>query len=539
MEENDVLEKRVERLEERVRYLEEQLHMKNTMLPPQRPIVHKEQQEKKIVEWDVLIFQKILPPLFIIVFIVGVIWGFKAASDYGFINAQVKIILGFVGSFALIGLGIWQIKQGRKILGEMLLGGSIPIFMLTTFAMHQIYNMTGPSVSFALNVIWISLGLFLTYKYKSQGIGIVSTVGGVFVPFLIKSTSPSIPLFSLYEAILFTFFLWIALKQSYKVLYYVSVIFLQIALLAFFSFTDVPEVFKWFAILPLFVQHAAILISFLKTKQMLKEQAYTLFSMMIFTAVWIRFVFTTNEATVLVAVIALVYGACLYWNRKDRIRTPIFIANGSIALLNCMELQWNDLFVEGIIGMSIIYLLVYKKFYSILHAILCGLTYFSAFCYVFSISVTSWVSWEMLHWLVFIVATIYIFYLLAVIHQQKKSILFTIGVPYVGVLLLYFVHMIATVITGDIGSNMERVITSSLWIAVAILFMLLSSRFSLHQGKYVGVGILFFTLAKIILFDIPFVSVPIKALLFIVLGAVGLLVSRAYYKKIDDEEKTN
>jgi uncharacterized membrane protein len=213
------------------------------------------------------------------------------------------------------------------------------------------------------------------------------------------------------------------------------------------------------------------------------------------------------------------------------IRAPIFIANGSIALLNFMELQLNDLFIEGIIGMSIIYLLVYKKFHHILHAILCGFSYFIAFCYVFNILITSWISWEMLHWIVFLAATIYGFYLLAVINKQKKSIVFNIGVPYVGVLFLYFVHMIATVLSGDIGSNMERVITSSLWIVVAILFMLLSHRFSLHQGKYVGVGVLFFTLAKIILFDIPFVSVPIKALLFIVLGVVGLLVSHAYYKK--------
>lgn len=97
-------------------------------------------------------------------------------------------------------------------------------------------------------------------------------------------------------------------------------------------------------------------------------------------------------------------------------------------------------------------------------------------------------------------------------------------------MILYFLHMVATLLSGDIGSNAERVITSSLWIIVAILFMIVS-RFSLPQGKYVGVSILFVTLAKIILFDISFVSVAIKAFLFIVLGVVGLLVSRAYYKK--------
>ncbi|MFF2753761.1 DUF2339 domain-containing protein [Psychrobacillus sp. NPDC058041] len=531
MEKNETLENRIEHLEERVRLLEEQLSKKNSTVQNQRPIIHSKQQEKTTIEWDVLIFQKILPPLFIIVFIVGILWAFKAASDYGILNAQVKVVLGYVVGFALIGLGVWQTKQSRKNLGQMLLGGAIPVFMLTTFAMHQLYDMTGPEISFFLNVVWILLGLFLTYKFKSQGIGIVSTVGGVFVPFLINSTSPNIPLFSFYEALLFTIFLLIALKYSYKALYYVSVVFLQIAILVFFIFTNVPEALKWLVVLPILVQHIALLASFLKTKQMLKDQAYTLFSVMIFTAMWTRIVFTENEASVLVAGIAIVYGICLYMYRKDLIRAPIFIANGLFALLILMQLVVNDLLFEGIIGVSVIYLLVYKKFTHKLHIILFGFSYFIGFYYVLLISITSWFSWEMLHWIVFIAATAYEIYMLKAISKQKKYIVFNIGVPYTGVLLLYFLHMIAIIISGELGSNLERVFTSSLWIVVAILFMVGSRRLLLEQAKYVGVGILFFTLAKIILFDIPFVNVAIKALLFIVLGIVGLIVSRAYYKK--------
>lgn len=531
MKKNETIENRVEHLEERVRLLEEQLLKKNSIVQPQKPIIHTKQQEKTTIEWDVLIFQKILPPLFIIVFIVGVLWAFKAASDYGILNAQVKIVLGYVVGFALIGLGVWQIKQARKSLGQMLLGGAIPVFMLTTFAMHQLYAITGPEITFFLNVVWILVGLFLTYKYKSQGIGIVSTVGGVFVPFLINSTSPNIPLFSFYETLLFTIFLLIALIFSYKALYYISVIFLQIAILIFFIFTNVPEALKWLIVLPILVQHTALLVSFLKTKQMLRNQAYMLFFVMVFTSMWIRVVFTENEASVLVAIIAFVYGVCLYMYRQDLIRVPIFIANGSLALLVLMQLLIDDLLFEGIIGLSVIYLLVYKKYNHKLHIILFGFTYFIAFYYVLLNSVTSWFSWEMLHWLVFIAATAYGLYVLKAISKEKKYIVFNIGVPYIGVLLLYLLHMIAIIISGEVGSNMERVFTSSLWMVVAILFMVISRRILLEQGKYVGVGILFFTLAKIILFDISFVSVAIKALLFIILGVVGLIVSRAYYKK--------
>ena len=527
MEKSELLEKKIAQLEERVRFLEEQIHTKSN-IQPQRSIIHEQQEVNKPIEWDVLIFQKILPPLFIVVFIMGVIWGFKAISDYGFLQPIVKVIIGYVVGFALIALGIWQIKKTRQNLGHILLGGSIPILMLTTFAMHQLYNISGPTVAFIFNLIWIILGVFLTYKYSSQGIGIVAVVGGVFVPFLIKSTSPNIALFSLYETVLFTIFLWIALKYSYRALYFISVVFLQVAILVFFIFTNVPDAYKWIAMLPIFVQHCALLVILLKTNQMLKEQAYTLFSIMLLTALWIRVIFTDNEATVLMTIITLIYGICYYVYREDSIRAPIFIANASVALLNIMQLQTDNLLFEGIIGFSFIYFFIYKKFKHILHLILLIISYIVAFYYVLSFSITGWLSWEMLHWTVFLIGTVYGVYLLTRIFKDKTIL--NIGVSFVAIMILYYLHMIAFLVSGESGSNMERVVTSALWIIVAILFMVLN-RFSLPQGKYVGVSILFVTLAKIILIDISFVSVAIKALLFIVLGVVGLLVSRTYYKK--------
>lgn len=528
MEKSELLEKRIEQLEKRILFLEDQIHIKPSTSPPHRPVIQQQEQTKEPVEWDVLIFQKILPPLFIVVFIMGVIWGFKAVSDYGFLQPIVKVIIGYIVGFVLIVLGIWQIKKGRKNLGHMLLGGSIPILMLTTFAMHQLYDISGPTLAFILNLMWITLGVFLTFKYRSQGIGIVAIVGGVFVPFLIKSTSPNIPLFSLYETVLFTVFLWIALKYSYKVLYFISIVFLQVAILVFFIFTNVPDGYKWIAMLPIFVQHGALLAILLKRNQMLKEQAYTLFSIMLLTAIWIRVIFTDNEATVLMTIITLIYGVCYYVYREDSVRAPIFIANASVTLLNIMQLQIDNLLFEGIIGFIFIYFFIYKKFKHILHLILLSISYIVAFYKVLSFSITGWVSWEMLHWTVFLIGTGYGIYLLTRLFKDKTIL--NIGVSFVAIMLLYYLHMIAVLVSGDSGSNMERVVTSSLWIIMAILFMVFN-RISLPQGKYVGVSILFVTLAKIILFDISFVSVAIKALLFLVLGVVGLLVSRAYYKK--------
>ncbi|UZW65596.1 DUF2339 domain-containing protein [Priestia flexa] len=39
-----------------------------------------------------------------------------------------------------------QIVKKRSVLGQVLLGGSVPILMLTTFAAHSLYGMIGTFV---------------------------------------------------------------------------------------------------------------------------------------------------------------------------------------------------------------------------------------------------------------------------------------------------------------------------------------------------------------------------------------------------------
>ncbi|CAM3885278.1 DUF2339 domain-containing protein [Lederbergia lenta] len=538
------LEERVQHLENRVRYLESKLQM----IQPEKVADEKaanfthdipvsktdsviEPKENNVIEWDVLIFQKILPRLFIFVFIIGVLWGFKAASDYGYLTATVKILLGFITAIAFVIIGIRQLKQGRTVLGQVLVGGAIPILMLTTFTMHQLYDMTGPEVAFLLNIIWIGLGLFFTYKYKSQSIGIVSAIGGVFVPFLIESTAPNIPVFVFYETLLYVLFIWLALRSRYIILYYLSAILLNIALLLFIIFAGVPENDKWLAVSPVLVQQIALLTGFIKTSYSLNKQAYTLFSSVLLSSLWLGVVLTDSESSIVFAIIALLYGVSFYYYQKDTVRAPIFIANALMGILFFVKMMSNELTIEMLIGSSLIYMYIAHKYKSLFHTLLGILTYFIGAISIIYKFIPAWISWEMLHWLVLIIATSYAIYYLANRRKEDYQTTMNIGVPYVSILLLAFTAMLSILLADNASESMERIIMSILWIIIAIAFMLVGKSLSIIQGKYIGAGILFLTLAKIILIDIYFVSVAVKALLFIILGIVGLLVSRAYYKK--------
>lgn len=533
MEEKPSLEERVQFLEKRVKYLEERLNV--TMQPKNIassfPVKPTEYTESKPIEWDVLIFQKILPRLFIFVLIIGLLWGFKAVSDFGLITNSIKIIIGFTVAMGLILIGMMQIKLHRKILGQVLVGGAIPTLMFTTFAMHQLYNMTGPTVTFVLNVIWIGLGLFFTYKYKSQGIGIVSTVGGVFVPFLIENTVSHIPSFILYETILYTLFLWISLRYRYKILYIVSAVFLHMSLLIFFLIVRIPVELKWLAVSPIVIQQFSILYGFLKTKNMLKYQAYILFSSLMLSSLWLSIVLTDQESSVIFAAFFIIYSCSFYFYKKDPLRAPIFVANIAASLLFFTEMLIPELSFEIIIGSSMIFMFLSQKYKSVFHFLLFLITYVISFFMMANYPISNWLSWEMLHWIIFIVATGYGIHHLPASSKKGKALTYSMGTPYLAILILVFTSMISSLIAGDASQNGERFIMSILWVAVAVFFMIVGHSAKIQQGKYVGVGILFVTLGKVILIDIHFLSVAIRAALFILLGVVGLVVSRIFYRK--------
>src|SRR5699024_4948829 len=120
------LEERVAFLEQRVETLEKQLANKHQPAQIQKPppkSIHTQpkhefptiEKKKDPIEWEGLIFQKILPRVFIFILILGVLWGLKAAYDYGVITIQVILTLGILLAIAMAVIGARQIKKQRKV----------------------------------------------------------------------------------------------------------------------------------------------------------------------------------------------------------------------------------------------------------------------------------------------------------------------------------------------------------------------------------------------------------------------------------------
>src|SRR6478735_2631759 len=471
------------------------------------------------VDWEKVLFQTWLPRIFIFVFIIGVLWGFKAASDYGLMNEKAKVVLGFFVSIGFAVTGHFQIKKGRLVLGRVLVGGAIPILMLTTFAMHSLYHLAGPTLAFILNASWIILG-------------IISAVGGVLVPFLIESNSPNALVFIGYEMLLYIAFLYVAIKQKYSILYVLSAVLLNLTLLIYYSFVGDNGV-KELLGMAILIQHLCLISSFFLSQSVLQVYAFTLLSSLAVTYSWLLAVFDDGTTTMVLLALVIIYAVGVYAVRSSKEKFEFFI-NYLIVAVAFFIHQLVDL-REGVIlyviqGLAVYY--IAKTYKNLLHQLFSYTIYILSATYILVTPIEQVLSLPTLNWLV-VLASILVFIWISIQKtEQDEHDTFKIGGSIVfSILSLIFATEVTAAGTNHLSANPQTLIMTAVWLGLSIAAFVIGSLKTFKTATYIGVGILFLTLFKLVLYDLPFIPMAIRALLFIVLGAIGLIISRLFYKK--------
>ncbi|MGE1195063.1 DUF2339 domain-containing protein [Priestia megaterium] len=542
------LERKISSLEEDVARLKSLVYKTNSPKPktvhpppkqreettkrPAQTAAKSSQAIEEPVDWEKFLFQTWLPRIFIFVFIIGVLWGFKAASDYGLMNEKAKVVLGFVVSIGFAGTGHFQIKKGRLVLGQVLVGGAIPILMLTTFAMHSLYHLAGPTLAFILNASWIILGIIATVLYRSQALGIISAVGGVLVPFLIESNSPNALVFIGYETFLYIAFLYVAIKQKYSILYVLSAVLLNLTLLIYYSFVGDNGV-KELLGMAILIQHLCLISSFFLSQSVLQVYAFTLLSSLAVTYGWLLAVFDDGTTTMVLLALVIIYALGVYAVRSSKEKFEFFITYLIVAVAFFIH-QLVDL-REGVIlyvieGLAVYYIAMTYK--NLLHQLFSYTIYILSATYILVTPIEQVLSLPTLNWLV-VLASILVFIWISIQKTEKdEHDTFKIGGSIVfSILSLIFATEVTAAGTNHLSANPQTLIMTAVWLGLSIAAFIIGSLKTFKTATYIGVGILFLTLFKLVLYDLPFIPMAIRALLFIVLGAIGLIISRLFYKK--------
>ncbi|MDR6550114.1 DUF2339 domain-containing protein [Paenibacillus qinlingensis] len=498
------------------------------LAPPKQDVIKKE------TDWEHLITRVWLPRVFMFVLLIGIVWGFKAAVDSGWITERLRCALGYLVGGGFVWLGFHQHKANRPLLSQVLLGGSIGLFMLTTFASHQLYHLIQAPTAFTLNVLGVVLGLWLSHKLQSQALAIIASAAGVLTPFLLHTDHPSSVFFVSYEAILFISFMLYAIRAKFVGLLYVSFGLLPLALFLFGISTNGD---MKIAAIGISVQQFALLVSICLKTPTMPHQLRLLIPSFALTSIWFKVSYSDTVFNFVMICTCLIYAALTYWfNRNDKEKVPFTLTITSYALLFYAANFFNAdalagfLLVEGIIALFLGFVVK-----SLLQKVNGIIIYTLAFCMSMSTvleGMRTILSVEMLIWL-FILVTMLA--MIKIVTRYGDAFTFRniiVCLKYaLGVLVLFFITEVTRTLAHDVSSNMQHLLVSTAWVAYAISVIAYGLQKQIKQMRLAGVALLFLTLIKVIYLDLPNVSLTVKAILFIGLGFIGLLLSRFFYKK--------
>lgn len=257
-------------------------------------------------DYETIIGQVWLPRIFIFVLIIGVLWAFNLAIDEGWLTEGMRVACGFVAGIGLFFIAGRQIAKERFALGKALYVGSIGVWVFTTFAMAFLYGMIPNYVGVAIGLVWIAIGIWKAIQLKSQVMGIMFSLVGQLLPFIMggKPSEMSLMLLVAYEFIFYIAIFYIAMLQQYKILKWFSSIAFVITNICIFFISGTIEAFtatsyeRVLTVLAIVavLQHIVIFYDVYKRSAFQEKLSISLLITSFFNAVIWSFLETLNHA---------------------------------------------------------------------------------------------------------------------------------------------------------------------------------------------------------------------------------------------------
>ena len=489
-------------------------------------------------EFDLLKLCQIwLPRIFIGIMLLGVVWLFKAGVDAGILTPPLRLLFGVLLAVGFYWFGNRQIKAKRASLGLVLLGGSVAALVLTTFAAHYLYEYLPAAAAFLLNVLWIIAGIYIATIHKSEYLAIFVAVGGFFVPFLINSAEPNAYVFLGYETLLTISFLLYAAKKLYRILYFVAYVVAQLVLFVFFALVQFTELQIEISVIYTLFQ-IILYYQLMSDRNFLYNQRLGLLTYN-GTVLVLSLINLDKGSSISLVIIAIAYFALSYLEvKKDKQSTlsTITFALAMFTTATFISEQFNqDLetilyLVQGCLAVYIGYILKNKWkviIGSVIYSFGIALTLITPIYGIPSVAFFT-------H-LLLIATFVFILYKSSQVIVSKTKNGYK-AFFYIFMLLLFIV---VTKIGGAVSddADVNSLTISFFWMvyaSVSIWYGRLKNThavFSKNEIIYIGLAVLVITVGKLFLIDLGMVSMTIRAILFLIIGAIGVGISRMFIVK--------
>lgn len=314
-------------------FVREKISVPNTVaVPREDPIPVKEKRSLEDL------FTRALPRIFTVILVLGVLWGLKLVSDYGFLSDSVKIIAGFALSIGLGACAYYMEKKekGSRVVALSLYGGAFIVGILTTAAGAILYDVLSLYVALIFALIYIVYGVFISYVKGNEALTALVVFTSLLLPYLLEYMQFSGVIIGIFVVLLFAVVQVVILKHTQRRALYIGTAFSVLALAVVSIFHDERLVFFAFAIIAVF---SLFLVSFLRLySSNSKLHASLLFTFTVIVLSLINGILSREETPLLIALIlffAIVAGALyIVFKRADRLLIDMFGTLSAIVLLN-------------------------------------------------------------------------------------------------------------------------------------------------------------------------------------------------------------
>jgi len=180
-----------------------------------------------------------LPKVFMVILVLGVLWGLKLVSDYGYLSNEVKIILAYLLSIALatIAYVVERRKLGSPAVTISLYGGAFIVGILTTAAGAMLYDVLGLTLALFIAILFIGYGIAISYLKKNEVLTLFVAFTSLLLPYLLEYMDFSTSIILFFVIVLFTMLQFVILQHKQKIALYVATFFsiLAIGIVAFMN----------------------------------------------------------------------------------------------------------------------------------------------------------------------------------------------------------------------------------------------------------------------------------------------------------------
>lgn len=310
-------------------------------------VVQKQQRSlEEIITWA-------LPKVFMVILVLGVLWGLKLISDYGYLSDSVKIVLAYALSISLIILPyVLEKKQkSSQAIIVSLYGGAFIIGILTTAAGAILYDVLYLTIALIIALLYVAYGIFISYYKANEILTIFVIFTSLLLPYLLEYMDFSELLIIQFVVILFAAIQFIVVKHHQQIALHITTSFTHLSALALWRLSE--NVDMYFAIGLLLIV-SIYLYSWWKLYEPESKWSAVheglLFGYHVFALITLLFV--TNDLvfdTILFLLMLIIYSITAFIAYKERLQHVVDIVATVAFLAFVFMIVTFDLSGEGLI----------------------------------------------------------------------------------------------------------------------------------------------------------------------------------------------